>query len=104
MTTSCTTGCGVSKYYVGDIGTELIVDVCVDITSATAAKLYVLKPGATAAVEWVAGVYQTQYLRHVCVAGDLSVAGEYKVQAWVQLPNGSWRGDVATFRVYPAFS
>jgi len=100
----CQTGCGVSKYYVGDVGTELIVDVCVDITDAVACKLYVMKPGATVALEWAAGVYQTQYLRYVIQAGDLSVPGEYKVQAWVQLPGGAWRGDVGTFRVYPPFA
>jgi hypothetical protein len=102
--TVCQTGCGISKYYVGDVGTELIVDVCVDITAAVACKLYVMKPGATVAVEWAAGVYQTQYLRYVIQAGDLSIAGEYKVQAWVQLPSGSWRGDVGVFRVYPPFA
>jgi hypothetical protein len=101
--TVCQTGCASSKYYVGDVGTEVLVDVCVDISAAIAVKLYVLKPGATAPVEWAGGVYQLQYIRYVIQAGDLSVAGEYKVQAWVQLPGGTWRGDVATFRVYAPF-
>lgn len=100
----CQTGCGASKVKVGDIGTELLVDVCVDITAATEVRIYVMKPGATAPVVWSASVYETRYLRHVCVLGDLDVPGEYMVEAWVQLPGGQWRGDVGTFRVYEPFS
>lgn len=99
----CDPECGVSKFYVGDVGTELLVDVCVDVTDATAVRIYVMKPGATTEVQWTAVVYEQHYLRHVCAAGDLSVAGTFKVQAWVQTPSGSWRGDVGTFRVYGPF-
>lgn len=101
--TECSSTCTSSKYYVGDIGTELIVDVCVDISTATAVKLYVLKPGATVAVEWAGAVYQSHYIRYVIKSGDLSVPGEYRVQAGVTMPTGSWRGDVDVFRVYAPF-
>ena len=100
---TCDTECGSSKFYVGDVGTELLVDVCVDISDASAVRICIMKPGATTEVTWNAAVYQSRYLRHVCQAGDLSVAGAYLVQAWVQTPSGSWRGDVGTFRVYGAF-
>lgn len=102
--TACTTGCGVSKVYVGDVGTEILVDVCVDISTATTVELSVLKPGATTAVTWAAGVYLLRYVRYVVQAGDLSVAGEYKLQVRVVLPGGAWRGDVTTFRVYDVFA
>ena len=101
--TVCMTGCATSKCHVGDIGTEILVDVCVDISLATLVKLYVMKPGVTVAVQWTSSVYQQRYVRHVTQAGDLSINGEYRVYAWVQMPSGSWSGDVDVFRVYNAF-
>jgi hypothetical protein len=99
--TECTGGS--SKAYVGDIGTEILVDVCVDITESTSVSLSVLKPGATTPVTWMGGIYQLQYVRYVVQAGDFSVAGEYKLQVRVVMPSGAWRGDMTTFRVYDVF-
>jgi len=102
---SCQTGtCNSGKYYVGDIGTELIVDVCVDISTATSLKLFVMKPGDLVAEEWNGGLYQAHYIRYVITAGDLDRAGEYRVQAWIQLPTGEWRGDVDKFTVCDVFT
>lgn len=92
-----------SKFYVGDTGTEIIVDTCDDITTATLVKLMVQKPDDTI-VEWVGSVYDTTKIRHVVVAGDLDLAGEYLVQAYVQMPSWVGRGNNTSFKVNEPFS
>ena len=34
------------------------------------------------------------------VAADLDVIGEWKLQAYIVLPSGSWRSDIGCFTVY----
>lgn len=106
--TTCNGACAsTTKCYVGDIGTELIVDTCEDLSTATSVKLMVWKPGATTATVWVGSVYDTTHIRYVVQAvtggSDLSVAGLYKVQAWAQMPSGTWRGATTSFWVYDVF-
>lgn len=89
-----------SKVYVGDIGTDVILDVGQDITGATVS-IAVRKPsGAT--VDWPSAVYSATAVRHTTVAGDLDVPGAYRVQPVVALSSGDWsgRGETAEFLVY----
>jgi hypothetical protein len=91
------------KSYVGDIGTVITVDAGVSIDDATVFKLMIQKPGSTTETEWVAALYGTNYLRYTTVDGDFSVAGTYKLQSFVDTPDGEWRGETTTFRVYGDF-
>ena len=101
--TSCGSGCdGPSLYYVGDVGTEIIVDVCSDISTATLATLKVMKPDGTLAT-WVGSVYNTQYVRYITVAGDFDQIGEYRVQPYIEMPGFAGRGDTARFKVSATF-
>jgi hypothetical protein len=93
----------ISKYYVGDIGTEIIVDTTVDLTAATVLSLKVLKPG-TAEVTWSGTQYETTKIRYVIQSGDFNVAGVYSLQAYVEMPGWSGRGNVATFVVWDPFT
>lgn len=93
------------KIYVGDIGTDIILDAGQDITGATVS-VSVLKPGATAEATWAGTVYSIdgadQYVRHTTIAGDLDVPGVYRVQPVIALADGTWtgRGETAEFRVF----
>lgn len=93
------------KIYVGDIGTEIILDVGQAITGATVS-IAVLKPGATAEVSWAASVHtldgEARYVRHTTVAGDLDVAGLYRLQPVIALADGTWsgRGETVEFLVF----
>lgn len=91
------------KYYVGDIGTEIIVDTCSDITAATAVKLIVEKPDGTIE-DWDGSVYETTKIRHVVVSGDFDQSGEYTLQAHVTMPGWTGRGNATTFRISSAFA
>lgn len=101
---SCNTSCSVvSKYYVGDVGTEIIVDTCENITTATLVKLMVQKPDGTNH-EWIGAVYDTTKIRYVVQAGNFDQAGTYLVQAYVQMPGWAGRGNNTSFKIYPVFS
>jgi len=92
-----------TKSYVGDIGTEIIVDVGCDITDATEHKLLIKKPDLTEE-EWTpTSIFGTQYLTYTVADGDFDQAGKYKLQAWVKTPDGEWYGETAEFRVYDEF-
>lgn len=100
------TACGAcdvdGKYYVGDVGTEIIVDTCSDISTATLARLIVEKPDGTIE-NWDGAVFETTKIRYVVSVGDFDQAGKYNLQAYVEMPGGQWRGNTVTFTVSPVF-
>lgn len=88
------------KPYVGDIGTDIILDVNDDLVGATVG-ISVRKPSGSTVV-WPAVVYESRSVRHTAAAGDFNEAGVYRVQPVISLADGTWSGLGATaeFRVY----
>jgi len=84
--------------YVGDVGTEIIVDVRVPLDTASIHVLEVLKPGATEKVVWEAEVYKSTKLRYLVQEGGWSVGGYYRFQGYIELP--TWKGHTRTFGVF----
>ena len=91
-----------TKHYVGEIGTVIIVDCGVDITGATPTTIKVKKPDGTE-VEWTATIYDSNYLKYTTISGDFDQSGTYVLQASLTLTGWIGLGDVATFEVYSAF-
>lgn len=96
-----------TKFYIGDVGTGIIVNVGVDIAAAVDTKLLVKKPDHSQ-VEWTpAAIHtidaETKYLKYITAAGDLDQVGTYKLQAALTL--GAWTGcgETANFQVTPKF-
>jgi hypothetical protein len=90
------------KIYVGDWGVVFSVLVGIDLTLATAYKLKIIKPDGRN-VEWtptVATPATAGYLTYTSVLGDLDVAGNYKLNAYVTFSTGAYTGETAVFRVY----
>ena len=87
------------KIYKNDVGLIIELNMNEDISSATSLSYKVTKPDLTTTT-WTPTIYGTNYLRYTTVAGDLSQAGEYKLQPCFTL--GSWVGcgNTVTFRVY----
>ncbi len=75
--------------YVGDVGTEIIINMQTDLLSATNLSLNIKKPDGST-TSWVPTVYNTKYLRYIIQSGDLSIQGKYSVQP--SLTIGSWSG------------
>lgn len=90
------------KYYTGDVGTDIILDCGEDITGATATKIKYKKPDNSTG-EWIAGVYNINYLKYTIQSGDLDQAGLWKFQ--VSLTLGSWSGlgETAEQIIYAAY-
>lgn len=92
-----------SKYYVGDTGTEILVDCGSTITGATNTKLKVKKPDGTT-VEWTATIDGTDYLKYTTLSADFSVAGTYFLQASLTLGGWSGLGETAQFVIYDPYT
>ena len=90
------------KIYVGNIGTVIDLDTEVDISTATSAKISVLKPDDTE-VEWAGTIEGTTVVRYTTNANDLDQEGVWRLQALVTTPSGTWLGNTVTMAVYPEF-
>lgn len=85
-----------SKVYVGDTGTEFILDCGSDITTATVLQIRAKKPSG-AAVTWPAVIDGTQKVKYVALANDIDEPGRWRLQAYVAMP--SWSGHGQTLLV-----
>jgi hypothetical protein len=94
---------GEGKYYVGDVGTKVIIDVCVDITTATIRQIKVKKPVSGSTVIWSGGLEETTKISYFVRPGDFDEEGWYYVQAYVEMPGWTGHGETAKFRVTPRF-
>ena len=91
-----------AKYYVGDVGTLVLVDVKSDITTGTVFKMKILKPLGGEA-EWTATREGQTRMKYNIVAGDWDEPGHYKLQAYVETPSWIGRGDTVSFFVSQKF-
>jgi hypothetical protein len=91
-----------SKVYVGDVGTEIVLDCGSSISAATSLEMRVRKPGGQV-VTWQATLSGTQAMTYTTVAGDLDLPGVYKLQAKVVLPDWSGLGLAVSLPVYREF-
>lgn len=96
-------GTTVQKVYVGDVGTVILLDTGVDISTATKAAIKVKMPnGATA--EWVGTVAETTKVSYTIQAGNLSIKGKHLLQAYVEMPGWIGRGETVNLEVYDPFT
>lgn len=92
------------KVFVGDIGTAIILDCGEDVSAGINPRIAYQKPSYDGVSgEWVAEVYQSNYLKYVTVDGDFDEAGDYRVQAKLTLSSWTGRGETAIFKVYNVF-
>ena len=91
-----------SKVYVGDKGTEIILECGSDISAATVRKIKAKKPDGTT-VDWTAVASGTTAVKYTTLTGDLSMAGNWQLQAYVETPTWRGLGETFTLNVRPAF-
>jgi hypothetical protein len=88
-----------NKIFVGDVGTDIILDAGEDITAQTTLLIKYKKPSGLTG-SWSATVYQTTKGKYTTVSGDLDESGTWKLQLYVVLPAWSGHGEVAKLPVY----
>ena len=97
------------EIFVGDIGTEIDIEIEEDISTGTNFKIYVQKPDKTEVV-WTAarfdadGSHDNNFIRYVIQEGDLDMKGGWRAHPWVEMPDGEWTGLIVKFQVYEKFS
>jgi len=87
-----------SVIYVNDIGTELILDCVVVISTATVMKVYAKSPTGVNKT-WTAVLHGTTSVKYTLLAGDINTAGKWRVQAYVEMPGWKGRGEWAEIDV-----
>ena len=97
----------VEEVHLDDIGTVFRVTMydgsdLLDISAATDMKIIFQK--ADASVVEKTAVHYTDgtdgKMQYVSASGDLNIAGNWKIQAFVQLPSGQWKSNIEKFKVY----
>jgi hypothetical protein len=97
--------------HVGDVGTVFEVTVkegstVVDISTATV-KSFVCRKPSGAVVTWTAEFATNGTdgkLRYTTAEDDLDRAGDWRMQAYIEMPTGAWHSDEATFKVAANFA
>jgi len=93
-----------AKYYIGDIGTEILVNTGIVLSEATSLRLEIRKPSGKE-VEWtgVLGPRNTvgEYtsIKYVVLTGDWDEGGWWSLQSYVVFASGSWRGATVQFKL-----
>lgn len=79
-----------STIYVGDVGTKIVIDCGIDISSATVMQIIVQKQDNGPKTVWTAQQENSTSIKYVTQDGDIDVSGLWKMQAYVEMP--AWKG------------
>jgi hypothetical protein len=101
-----------SKHYINEVGTDLILDCGIVVGSATQEFIKYKTPSGTEGT-WTAALYSsysdlakltgTYLIKRTLVATDFSESGEWKFQASIAAADGSWCGETVNLNIYGAF-
>lgn len=91
-----------TKIYVGDTGTDIILDCGQSIAAATTAAIKYKKPTGVTGT-WTGSVYNTNYVLYTTDSDDLDVAGQWLLQSYVVTPTGTWLGETTAMTVYDSY-
>ena len=86
--------------FVGSIGEQIILNVGLDISTATNQEIRYKRPNGTVG-RWDAELYDGQSIVYVTkTEDDLNLPGTWELQSYVELPDWSGYGDIASVVVY----
>ncbi len=94
------------KIQLGDIGTSIRIRVQednanVDVSLATSMQIFLKKPGGTTLVKIASFVTDgvDGLIHYISVSGDIDEIGTWKTQGFVELSQGDFFTEVASFKV-----
>lgn len=87
-----------TKVFVGDEGTAIVLDCGVDVSSATVRQILATKPSGVK-VTWTAVAEGVNSIKYIVQAGDLSIPGLWKLQAYIEMPGWKGKGEWAELEV-----
>lgn len=92
-----------SKTYVGDTGTVVLLDTGTSLSAATAVTIEARKPNG-ALVSWTGTVSETTKIRFVSLLTTFDQPGAWILQAKAVMPTGTWLGESVSLQVHRAFA
>lgn len=87
-----------SGIFVGDIGTELLLDCGVNITTATLVKV-LAKPPRGSIKSWVGTINGTTNVKYLLQNGDINIPGIWHLQVYIEMPGWKGRGEWVELKV-----
>lgn len=90
------------KICVGDIGTEILVNMGRDISTANQHFFCIKKPSGVE-TQWAAIKVGKTELKYIIQRNDLNEVGTYILQVYIQLPAWAGRSTSVSFVVYEKF-
>lgn len=84
--------------FVGDIGTELVLDCGVDISTATVRRIMAKDPRGVVHT-WEGIAEGTTSIKYTVLSGDIDLTGAWKVQAYIEMPTWKGHGTQSSFNV-----
>lgn len=84
--------------FIGDVGTEIILDCGTAITTATTRSIVARSPRGVKKT-WTATAEGSTSIKYTTQAGDLDQEGVWRLQAYVDMPGWSGHGDVTLLTV-----
>lgn len=101
------------KHYVGEAGTDLILDTGVLIGTVQDKYIKYRKPDGVTTGSFTASLFSsysqlavatgTYLLKHTLITTDFDTPGEWRFQAYVGAIDGTWYGEMVKFQVYDIF-
>ena len=84
--------------YLGDVGTEIIIDCGAPISAATKCEIKFSRPSGTTGT-WIATLKTTTSISYVTQADDIDELGLWWVQAYIETPAWKLYGKATTIEV-----
>lgn len=100
------------KHYVGEVGTDLILDTGVNIGSAGNQYIYFKNPNSVvgsfsaslfSSYSQLAQDTGTYLIKHTLQAGDFTIPGEWRFHAYVSSVAGTWHGSLVKAVIFDTF-
>jgi len=87
-----------AQIFIGDVGTEIILECGVDVSSATVK--YVIARGPRGPkLTWVAVLDTPTAIKYAIQVGDITQPGEWSFQSYVEMPGWKGFGEIAMLTV-----
>ncbi len=87
-----------TSLFVGDVGTEIVLDCGRDLSSANVMNIVARNPLGVR-ITWPASLDGTNSIKYTTTAGDIDVDGIWHLQAYIQMPGWCGFGAIATMHV-----
>ena len=88
-----------NRVFVGDYGTEVILEIGEDVSSSTVRKIQYEKPDGSTG-QWDASVYNTTFIKYTTIEDDIDQNGFWKFRAYIELPSWVGYGESDTVEIY----